>query len=279
MMATVYVNGEYLNEQDAKISVYDRGFLFGDGVYEVVPVYAGRLHRFSAHIARLHRSLAAIAIDGARAENDWRAIAETLLQKNQLSTASLYLQVTRGGTVGKRDHAFTTKTTPSVFAFVQSWPTIESAGLCAITVADTRWARCDIKAITLLANALARQQAVDTGADEAIFINDGNAIEGSSSNLFAVINDVLITAPDGPQILSGITRKVILELADKHGWRVQLRALRQDELYDADEVWISSSLREIKPLIRIDDRVIGNGRAFEKYQQMLAWFRADALLS
>ncbi len=280
-MNTVYLNGQYLSEQDARISVYDRGFLFGDGVYEVVPIYNGRLHYFSDHVARLHRSLDAIRLNAARAESEWRHIAQSLLQKNQLTNASLYLQVTRGGVVGKRDHAFTIPTTPSVFAFVQQWSAPENAidqlGISAITVTDNRWHRCDIKAITLLANALARQQASEAGVDEAIFVRDGNAIEGSSSNVFALINDTLITAPEGPLILSGITRHVILSLAQQHNWAVQCRALTRDELMSADEVWISSSLREIKAVVRIDDATIGHGKPGPRYQQMMQWFRADAM--
>jgi D-alanine transaminase len=280
-MNTVYLNGQYLPDHDARISVYDRGFLFGDGVYEVLPIYNGRLHHFAEHIARLHRSLDAIRINAVRPESEWQQIAQTLLQKNQLTNASLYLQVTRGGAVGKRDHAFTTPTTPSVFAFVQKWAApetpIDQRGVSAITVTDNRWHRCDIKAITLLANALARQQACDAGVDEAIFVRDDNAIEGSSSNLFAIINNTLITAPESPLILSGITRHVILTLAQQHNWTVQLRALTRQELLVADEVWISSSLREIKAVVRVDEMTIGDGKTGPRYQQMMQWFRAEAM--
>ena len=278
-MSTVYLNGQYLPAAEATVSAFDRGFLFGDGIYEVVPIYAGRLHRWSQHLARLRRSLAAIALPCALTDAELEQIAQQLLARNQLENASLYLQITRGGIAGQRDHFFTEGCTASVFAYVNPWPQAldgpERTPLTAITVPDLRWQRCDIKSVNLLPNVLARQQAREAGADEAILIRDGEALEGSSSNLFIVRNGVLITPPEQPRMLSGITRAVLLELAQQHVVPVELRAIAENELMQADEIWISSSLRELRRISRLNGvelRYDANTALYPKFAQ---WFFAD----
>ncbi len=277
----VYLNGEMLPAEQAKVSAFDRGFLFGDGIYEVVPIYAGHLHRWSQHLARLRRSLAAIALPCELSDNQLEQIAQQLLARNQLENASLYLQISRGGVAGKRDHFFTEGCAASVFAYVTPWPDAlagpERPPLSAITVPDIRWQRCDIKSVNLLPNALARQQARDAGADEAIMVRDGEALEGSSSNLYIVRRGVLITPPEQPRMLSGITRAVILELADKHGVPVEQRAIAEAELPQADEIWISSSLRELRRINRLNGVELKYEPGTALYPKFAQWFYDDKL--
>ena len=281
-MSTVYLNGQYLPAAEATVSAFDRGFLFGDGIYEVVPIYAGRLHRWSQHLARLRRSLAAIALPCALTDAELEQIAQQLLARNQLENASLYLQITRGGIAGQRDHFFTEGCTASVFAYVNPWPQAldgpERTPLTAITVPDLRWQRCDIKSVNLLPNVLARQQAREAGADEAILIRDGEALEGSSSNLFIVRNGVLITPPEQPRMLSGITRAVLLELAQQHVVPVELRAIAENELMQADEIWISSSLRELRRISRLNGVELRYEANTALYPKFAHWFFADKRL-
>ena len=280
-MSTVYLNGQYLPTAEATVSAFDRGFLFGDGIYEVVPIYAGRLHRWSQHLARLRRSLAAIALPCALTDAELEQIAQQLLARNQLENASLYLQITRGGIAGQRDHFFTEGCTASVFAYVNPWPQAldgpERTPLTAITVPDLRWQRCDIKSVNLLPNVLARQQAREAGADEAILIRDGEAIEGSSSNLFIVRSGMLITPPEQPRMLSGITRVVLLELAEQHAVPVELRAIAENELMQADEIWISSSLRELRRISRLNGVDLRYDASTALYPKFAQWFFADKL--
>jgi D-alanine transaminase len=280
-MSTVYLNGEYVPAEAAKVSAFDRGFLFGDGIYEVVPIYRGRLHRWSLHLARLRRSLAAIALNCSNSDVELEQIAQQLLQRNALENASLYLQISRGGVVDQRDHFFTAGCTASVFAYVTPWPQAldgpERPALSAITVPDLRWQRCDIKSVNLLANVLARQQAREAGADEAILTRDGEALEGSSSNLYVVRDGVVITPPEQSRMLSGITRAVILKLAEQHRVPVQQRAIAVDELNSADEVWISSSLRELRRISRLDGAELNYKASVALYPKFAQWFHEDKL--
>ena len=280
-MSTVYLNGQYVPAEAAKVSAFDRGFLFGDGIYEVVPIYRGRLHRWSLHLARLRRSLAAIALHCDTSDRELEQMVQQLLQRNQLENASLYLQISRGGVVDQRDHFFTAGCTASVFAYLTAWPQAldgpERPALSAITVPDLRWQRCDIKSVNLLANVLARQQAREAGADEAILTRDGEALEGSSSNLYVVCNGVVITPPEQPRMLSGITRAVILELAAKHGVPVEQRAIAEAELSSADEVWVSSSLRELRRISRLNGVELKYNTGTALYPKFAQWFFDDKL--
>ncbi|MEE9342337.1 MAG: aminotransferase class IV [Gammaproteobacteria bacterium] len=258
----------------------DRGFLFGDGVYEVIPVYGGKLFRIHQHLKRLQNSLNSIHINNPHASNSWIALFEKLLINNVCDQPdqdyAIYLQVTRGA-ASKRDHRFPDNLTPTVFAncsvIPRSNPELSAQGTNAITVTDTRWSRCDIKAITLLPNVLLRHEAIQAGVDEAILIRDGNAVEGSASNLFIVRNNTIITQPTGRQLLPGITRDLVIELAHKHQLPCKEINITESDLFSADEVWITSSTREIMAVTVIDGKTIGQGKPGQVCQQMKLYYQ------
>jgi len=272
-MSTAYLNGTFMPLEQIKISPLDRGFLFGDGVYEVIPAYNGRLFLIDEHLQRLANSLKAIRLS---VEVDWLDILQTLLQHNDGGDKSIYLQVTRGVET-KRTHKLPTDIEPTVFAFATPLqpPDFEklSAGASATTLTDTRWQHCHIKAITLLPNVLLNQAAQDAGYNEAILINDGYAIEGTASNLFLVRDGVLITTPMCSQILGGITRDLIIQLARKHNLPVEERMILTEELSHADEIWLSGSIKEICPIITLNDQAVGNGRAGPYWQKMIKYYQ------
>lgn len=272
----VYLNGEFVPPDRARVSVFDRGFVFGDGVYEVIPVFGGRLFRLEHHLARLERSLAAIRMESPLDAADWEAVFARLVRENGHGDQSIYLQVTRG--VAPRDHAFPAGVRPTVFAYAQALkypePAAVAQGVAAVTAADIRWLRCDIKAIALLANALLRQQAIDRGAAEAILIRDGLVTEGAASNIFVVSQGTLITPPNGPFILPGITRDLVLELAHAHGIPAREEPLAEAALYTADEIWMTSSTREILSVTRLNDRPVGSGRPGPLHARLFALYKA-----
>jgi D-alanine transaminase len=279
---TVYLNGAFLPLEQACVPVTDRGFLFGDGVYEVIPAYGGRLLRLPHHLQRLQNSLDGIRLANPMSDGEWENVLTALLAHNRGegeadNDQSVYLQVTRGS-AAKRDHCFPATTVPTVYAssspIPQPDPAIAQNGVAAITLNDIRWARCDIKAITLLSNVLLRQQAVDQGAAEAILVRDGQVIEGSSSNVFVVIDDKLITPPKSERMLPGITRDLVLELADKHGQAYSETDIDELTLAQADEVWITSSTREIVPVTQLDGRAVGEGRPGPVWKTMSEHYRA-----
>jgi D-alanine transaminase len=273
---TVYLNGEYLPESEARVSVLDRGFLFGDGVYEVVPVYGGRLFRLEQHLDRLERSLEAVRITPPMDREGWTRMLTQLLERNPGGDRSVYLQVTRG--VAHRDHAFPADAVPTVFAMVSPIsappPALFETGVTAVTVPDNRWGRCDIKAITLLANILARQQAVEAGATEAIMVRGGHATEGAASNLFVVGDGVLVTPPKDSSLLPGITRDLVVELAQAHGIPVMETPIPEAGLRAAEEIWLTSSTKEILPVTRLDGRVVGAGRPGPLWARMRELYQA-----
>ena len=275
-MTTAYLNGTFLPLEDASVPVMDRGFLFGDGVYEVIPVYAGRLFRLAHHLQRLRNSLQAVHIDNPLADSDWENMLTELVTRNATPDQAVYLQVTRG-VAAKRDHAFPADTQPTLFAM--STPMAASAdidsiaGAIAITLPDVRWKLCNIKAITLLPNVMLRQQAVDAGAVEAILIKDGYAIEGAASNVFIVKNGLLITPPNGPALLPGITRDLIIELAANHAIPFREADITEAELFAADEIWLSSSTREISPVTLLDDTVISAGKPGPLWKRMITLYQ------
>lgn len=280
-MSIVYLNGEFLPLEQACVSVLDRGFLFGDGIYEVIPVYAGRLFRLSHHLERLQNSLVGIRLANPLGDTEWTAMLQALLKRNCSenradSDHSIYLQITRGP-APRRDHAFPAAVTPTVFASCQpipdADPDIARRGISAVTLDDTRWSQCHIKAITLLPNVLLRQEAIDREAAEAILIRAGMATEGSASNLFIVQADTLLTPPKGPQLLPGITRDLVLELARKHHLPCEERSITTDMLNAADEIWITSSTREIAPVTRLDGKPVGGGVPGPHWQTMVRLYR------
>jgi len=269
---TVYLNGEYLPLSEAKISVMDRGFLFGDGIYEVIPSYSGALFRFDEHMQRLENSLSSIRLANPFDSAQWLDKLTPLLDANL--DQAIYLQISRG-VADKRDHAFPEKVTPTVFAMSTTIVpfTDLDTGAKVISVDDTRWALCNIKATTLLANILLRQQAIDNGCAEAILVKDGYVTEGAASNVFAVIDGILITPPKSREILAGITRDVILELAEHHNIAYSEEIISLDALKTASEIWITSTTREIVPVILLDNESIGGGKPGSLWQTMNRLFQ------
>ncbi|MDP1771152.1 MAG: D-amino acid aminotransferase [Methylobacter sp.] len=270
---TVYLNGDYLPLDEAKISVMDRGFLFGDGIYEVIPSYSGRLFHFSEHMERLENSLSSIRVANPHDRVQWLEILTPLLDANL--DQYIYLQITRGvGT--KRDHAFPENIAPTVFSMsstIVPFADLDS-GAKALSVDDSRWELCNVKATTLLANILLRQQAVEKGCAEAILVKDGYVTEGAASNIFAVIDGILITPPLGQAILPGITRDVILELAEQNNIPYSEDIISLDALKTASEIWLTSSTREIIPVVQLDNDMISNGKPGPVWQTMNQLFQA-----
>jgi D-alanine transaminase len=262
-MSIVYLNGEYIPKAQAYIPVEDRGFLFGDGIYEVTAAYRGKLFRFPRHLARMNRGLQALRIDFDPSEVE--EIHRRLLAENGLLDAPVsyvYLQVTRG--VAKRTHKFPDPSVPATVYMAageylrpprERW----EQGFRAVTVHDVRWARRDLKTVQLLANVLGAQDGVDAGVDEIVFVQDGMAIEGSHNNFFTVFGDTVVTHPLSNQILPGITREVVLELADGLGYPVEERPVTVGDMHAANEAFHSGTLSEIKPCVEVDGKPVGDG--------------------
>jgi D-alanine transaminase len=269
-----YLNGNYEPLAGARISPLDRGFLFADSVYEVLPVFAGRPFRFREHFARLDRSLHEIGMVPTHSHTQWLAILNELVRRNNALDAYLYVQVTRGMELG-RNHAFPADAKPTVFAIACPLPAMtpeqHEHGFAAITVEDNRWDRCDIKSTALLANVLAKQQAAVSGASEAILLRNGVVTEGASTSVFAVVDKVIVTPPNGPHILPGTTRDVVLELASGK-MPTAIRPLHHTELRRAEEVWIAAATRDVLPITRIDGQPIGDGKPGPLWRQMCELF-------
>lgn len=279
MNGLAYLNGQYLPVENAQISVLDRGFLLGDGIYEVIPVYQGKPFRCDEHIARLKRSLDAVKINTSFDNADWKALFATLIKKNQAEHVSIYLQITRGVSA-TRAHAFPKDKTnqPTIFAacfaLKPSAPIDSIEGLKTVTCDDIRWKRCDIKATTLLANILMRQYAVEHDADEAIVIKDGLAVEGAASNLFIVdSNDTIITPAKSHHILGGITRDLVVELAKARELNLLEKDISAEDLKYAKEIWLTSSTTEIMPVIELDGKPVANGQPGPVWARMLTYFQ------
>ena len=271
----VYLNGEFIPLSEAKIPVLDRGFIFGDGIYEVIPVYAKRLFRLDEHLDRLNNSLDAIRIPNPYPESEWKKILSQLVMKSETEDQSIYLQITRG--VAKRDHAFPEKITPTVF--MMSNPLIVTSeamfnkGIAVITLDDIRWQYCNIKAITLLPNILLRQTAIDEGAQEAVLVRDGEVTEGSASNIFIVIDSVIKTPPKSSRLLPGVTRDLIVELAKNNDMKCVEANFSRTELEAADEIWLTSSMKEVMPIVKLNDETVGDGKPGTVTRQMYQIFQ------
>ncbi len=270
---TVFLNGQYLPLNEAKVSVLDRGFLFGDGVYEVIPSYSGRLFHFQEHLERLENSLAAIRLANPHTREQWLDILSPLLDVNL--DQYIYLQITRG-VAPKRDHAFPEDTSATVFAMC---PVIVpfaglNDGIKAVSMDDARWKFCNVKAITLLGNILHRQEAIDQDCAEALLVKDGYVIEGAASNVFAVIDGVLCTPPKGNDILPGITRDVILEIARKNNIPCSEEKIPFAALQTASEIWVTSSTREIIPVVELDSKQVSDGKPGPAWHAMNLLFQA-----
>lgn len=281
----VYLNGELLPLSQAKVSVLDRGFVFGDGVYEVIPVYHRQPFRLPQHLQRLQNSLAAVRIGNPYSDQQWQSVFNSLIARNTGDDQSLYLQVTRG--VAKRDHFFPKDVPPTVFAMSNPLAQVErqvfNTGVAAITLDDIRWQYCNIKAITLLANVLMRQQAADHQAYEAVLIRNGQVTEGAASNIFIVTHGIIKTPPKSNYLLPGITRDLVVELAYANKFPCEEINFTEAELFNADEIWLTSSTREIFPVVRLNDKTVGTGfagplttRMFDIYQEFKAGLKTTA---
>lgn len=262
MSRTVYVNGEYLDEQDAKISVFDRGFLFADGVYEVAPILNGRLVENEGHLARLQRSLSELSMASPGTSEEIEAIQNEVVKRNNVTEGLIYLQVTRGA--ADRDFPFPKDIAPSLVMFTQEKSVLDSpaaeTGISVVTIPDIRWQRRDIKTVGLLAQAMAKQAALDAGANDAWMVEDGFVTEGSSNNAFIVTQEgKLVTRDLSSKILHGITRKSILEIARREGIEVEERAFTPEEAYEAVEAFSTSASSFAMPVVKIDDRILSNG--------------------
>ena len=273
---TVYLNGDFLPLAQAQVSVLDRGFLFGDGVYEVIPAYGGHFFRLEVHLQRLEHSLRAIRLKNPCSLEQWRCLLQELVAANEGEDQALYLQVTRGPAT--RDHAFPKHIQPTVFAMsnpLNPLPEdIRTQGIAAITREDIRWKYCHIKAITLLANTLLRQEALEAGAQEALLLRDSQVTEGAASNVFIVGEGMLITPPQSAALLSGITRDLVLELAQKRHIPYQEKAISARELTQAEEIWVTSSTREVVPVTRLDGKLVGEGKPGPLWREMDKWYQA-----
>lgn len=257
-----FLNGRFMPLEETVVPVEDRGYQFGDGVYEVVRTYHGVPFQLDAHLARLEKSVRAIDLAPPFEIQEWREFVSEGIRRGGFAESKVYIQITRG--VAPRDHLFPQSARPTVVMTVRQMsqldPVLRSAGVGVVTVEDLRWGRCDIKSVNLLPNVMARQQAREAGAFEAIFVRDGQVAEGAVSNIMLVQGGVLITPPEGRRILSGVTRAVVLALARKEGISVRERAVGEGELYAADEVFLTGTTVEILPVVRVDGRVIGSGK-------------------
>ncbi|MBX3343663.1 MAG: D-amino-acid transaminase, partial [Nitrospira sp.] len=255
------VNGCFGPVAEAVVSIEDRGFQFGDGVYEVIRTYRGKPFALDEHLARFERSAQALHLSLGLTKDQWMALVQEGLRLSQFPETKIYLQVTRGQ--APRDHLFPASTVPTtVLTFRELHPldaSIRKAGVGAVTVDDIRWGRCDIKSVNLLANVLARQRAKEAGVFEAILVRDGLVTEGSVSNVMVVRNGVVETAPEGHRILSGVTRAMVLELARKEGLPVVETFVGREDLLAACEVFLTGTTVEVLPVVRIDGQPIGAG--------------------
>lgn len=257
-----FVNGRFLPLKDATVSVDDRGFQFGDAVYEVIRTYRGVPFELAAHLQRLDRSAAALSLPQPYSRGEWTQWIQRGLSQAGYQEAKVYIQITRG--VAPRDHVFPSAATPTVVMTIQEFHPlalrVRQEGVTAATCEDLRWGRCDIKSVNLLANVLAREEAKKAGVFEAILVKDGVVTEGAVSNVMAVQSGTIVTAPEGPRILSGVTRTVILSLAKQEGMPVEERFLSVDSLYTSDEVFLTGTTLEVLGVVRIDGKSIGSGQ-------------------
>jgi D-alanine transaminase len=257
-----YLNGAYLPLNDAKVSPFDRAFLFGDAVYEVVPIYGSRLFRLRQHLDRLNRSLAGIRMPPAMPHGDWAHVCQELISRNAADQGHLYMQVSRGAEFG-RNHAWPEGLKPTLFAYCTELDPLPDAllenGVAAVTATETRWARRDIKATALLANILLKKLAADAGAFETIMLENGELTEGSSTTVHVVKNGVIHTPPNSHHILPGTTRDVVTELADLLSVRNSSAAISESALRSADEIWLAFSTRGVLPVTKLDGAPVGSG--------------------
>ena len=280
----IYLNGQYMPIEEAKIPVLDRGFIFGDGVYEVIPVYSRRAFRLDEHLKRLQHSLNGIRLDNPHSDVEWASILGEVIARNAAEDQYLYLHITRG--VAKRDHAFPDPpVAPTVFVMSNPLPTpaasLLSSGISAVTAQDNRWLRCDIKAISLLPNVLLRQIAIDAGCAETLLIRDNDFLtEGAASNIFVVKKGVLLAPPKDNLMLPGITYDVMLEIATANNIPFEVRRISVAEVFDADELLLTSSTREVLAITRLDGKPVGTaspGPMFKRIHALYQEFKHNVM--
>ena len=276
-MITAYVDGAYLPLAEARVSPMDRGFLFGDGAYEVIPVYSRRAFRLDEHVARLGNTLAAMRLANPHGADEWKAIILEIVARNPWDDQSVYLQVTRGADT-KRNHAFPgPEVKPTVFLMSEPLitPSAEqlATGIAAVSAADIRWLRCDLKTVSMLANCLLRQHAIDHGCMETVLFRDSFLTEGAASSIFVCKDGVLLVPPKSHLMLPGITYDVVLERARSHGMKHEVREVLEAEVRSADELWMTSSTKEVLPITALDGRPVGDGKPGPMGRQMYAWYQ------
>lgn len=276
-MAIAYLNGEWMAPEDAKVSVFDRGFMFGDGIYEVMAVYDGDVFTLDQHIARLKRSLAAIRVASPHDDDAWRALIEEAVERGQENPAYLYLQVTRG-VEAPRSHVYPAAVKPTVLITVMHAPVLEREQITpykVVTKNDFRWGRGDIKVVSLIANGLLKNEAIDEGFDDAVLIRDGYLTEATAANVFVVKDGVVMTPPKSTYLLHGITRDHVIDLIKTAGMPMEERGISEADLLTADEVWITSTGHEVWPVGQVNDKVIGNGSAGVQWREVDRLFQAS----
>ena len=270
-----FVNGRFIPLAEAMVSIEDRGFQFGDGVYEVIRTYDGCPFELDEHLARLGRSARALDLQQPYSRELWRQHILEGIRRAAYPESKIYLQITRG--VAPRDHAYAADLSPTVVMTVRELHplslSVQAAGVEAMTIEDIRWGRCDIKSVNLLANVLARQQAKQAKVFETILVKDGQVTEGAVSNVMVVRDGVVITAPEGPRILSGVTRAVVLRIAKQEGCHVDERYFPRLDLYDADEVFLTGTTVEVLGVVRVDGKTIGGGKPGPITQRLAIRFR------
>ena len=275
-LPVAYFNGGFVPLPEVRISPLDRGFLFGDGVYEVIPVYVGKLFHLPAHLQRLQFSLDGIRLRNPHTSAEWSERLNSLVEKNGSGDQALYLQITRGADRG-RDHGFPRDIPPTVFAMCTPLAplpaTLLKHGAKVITLEDIRWQRCDIKCTALLGNVLLRQAALDQDCNEAVLIRNGYATEGTASSLFVVQGDTITTPPQSPELLPSITRDVILDLARQHNLAQREARIPVEQLQSAQEIWFASSTREVYSVTQLNGHKVGVGRPGAHWRRIYDLFQ------
>jgi len=277
MTPKIFLNGQWRAAEDARVSVMDRGFLFGDGVYEVIPVYSRQPFRLEQHLARLQHSLDGIQLANPYRLDEWIAAVTQLAREAEWEDQSIYIQVTRGP-MTVRNHAFPKQITPTVVILAEPMSTPPASqreqGIATVSAADIRWLRCDLKTTSLLANCLLRQLAVSAGCVETVLFRDGFLTEGSASSIFVVKNGVLLAPIKNHLMLPGITYDVVLELAVQHGLPHEVRDITEAETRGADELWMCSSTKEVLPIVTLDGTKVGaGGTPGPVFARMYAWYQ------